>query len=310
MKYLDKNRKPFSIDEKLKEFIWDDTRAFLAVARYSTLTAAAEWLGIGIATLSRKIERLEEVLGTPLFIRLQSGYQLTEEGESLVDKAESIERAVFSLLYSDLNKDSELTGKVRLATSENLANEIILPCLSQLQSIYPNLMIELATDTQLVNLHRHDADLAIRMVRPAQGNVKFRQIGKLSFGLYANKSNAELEINTETKFISWAEQYRHFPGSEWIEKQLQGHSPYLTVSSVASMVAAVQAGLGLAVLPHFVAKRRGLSCIRDNLEVEQPIYLVIQGDLAHSRRVRVVADFLVDIISKHQSILEYGEEPQ
>ncbi|QUJ66795.1 LysR family transcriptional regulator [Photobacterium sp. GJ3] len=307
MKYLDKNQNPFFIDGKSKAFIWDDTRAFLAVARLGTLTAAAELLQVGIATLSRRVERLENALGAPLFIRLQSGYQLTEEGRGLVEKAETIEQAVFSLLSSGFNKSTEISGKVRLATTENLANEIILPALPEFQSKFPELAIELVTDTQLANLHRHDADLAIRMVRPTQGHVTFRQIGRLEFGLYDGKNKTNAEINLETKFVMWDEQYRHLPGGEWVEKQLRGRLPSLTVTSLASMIAATQAGLGLAVLPHFIAQKAGLSCIRSDMGIEQPIYLVIQADLAHSRRVRTVADFLVDVINKNQSIFERGE---
>ena len=60
--------------------VWDDTRTFLAVARCGTLSAAAQNLNVGIATLSRRIERLESALKLPLFVRQQSGYELTEDG--------------------------------------------------------------------------------------------------------------------------------------------------------------------------------------------------------------------------------------
>ena len=55
---------------------WDDARIFLAVARGGSLSAAALVLGLGIATVSRRLQRLEEALGVPLFSRHQSGYRL------------------------------------------------------------------------------------------------------------------------------------------------------------------------------------------------------------------------------------------
>ena len=120
MKYLDQNQNPFFIVGKQQSFVWDDTRAFLAVARYGTLTAASESLKIGISTISRRIDRLEGAFSAPLFIRLQSGYQLTEDGIGLIEKAEAIEQAVLSLLTTGVNSCSSLTGKVCLATAENL----------------------------------------------------------------------------------------------------------------------------------------------------------------------------------------------
>ena len=77
-----------------RPIVWDDVRAFLAVARHGTLTAAAGALGIGIATLSRRVDRLEDALGVPIFVRQQSGYQLTEEGSELLDRGDALERTL------------------------------------------------------------------------------------------------------------------------------------------------------------------------------------------------------------------------
>lgn len=89
MKKMNDLGKPISRFEKQmpRGWVWDDTRAFLAVARRGTLSGAASELNLGIATLSRRIERLEKALKLPLFVRQQSGYQLTEEGADLVEKA-------------------------------------------------------------------------------------------------------------------------------------------------------------------------------------------------------------------------------
>jgi biotin operon repressor len=56
---------------------WDDARVFLAIARRGTLSGAAADIGTGLATVSRRIERLEHALGVPLFSRHQSGYRMT-----------------------------------------------------------------------------------------------------------------------------------------------------------------------------------------------------------------------------------------
>lgn len=295
-----------------QEWVWDDTRSFLAVARRGTLSGAATDLKVGIATLSRRIERLERALGLPLFIRQQSGYLLTEEGAGMVDKAEAMEAAA-AALSSEISGQTQPTGKVRLATAENFANELIIPALPAFREQYPGVTIELITDIHTVNLHRRDADLALRMVRPERGNVTLRRLGTLGYGLYRSPdyspgvgSGPDSSLFDWTDFITWNERQAGLPAAQWVERVLRGREPILTTSSLAAQVAAVKAGLGLAVLPHLVARDAGLICEQADLGIDQTIYLVIQTDLAKSRRIRAVADFLVEMVKKNTSRLSGG----
>lgn len=290
-------------------WVWDDTRAFLAVARHGTLSGAASELHLGIATLSRRIERLEKALKLPLFVRQQSGYQLTEQGTDLVEKAEALEAAALAF-SSGAWTQAQMTGKVRLATAENLATGLIIPALPEFCKNHPHLSIELVTDVATANLHRRDADLAVRMVKPERGNVTLRRLGSLGYGLYSSRAYAaqretgpSLGCYDMDAFISWGELQSHLPAAQWVERVLQGREPVLTTTSLSTQVAATKAGLGLAVLPHFVALDAGLVCVASDIGVDQPIYLVIQSDLAQSRRVRAVADFLVDLVSRNRTRL-------
>ncbi|SIP73143.1 hypothetical protein XIS1_1750035 [Xenorhabdus innexi] len=54
----------------------------------------------------------------------------------------------------------------------------------------------------------------------------------------------------------------------------------------------------MAILPHFITDKSDLICLSSQLELELPIWLVIQADLAHSPKIRKVADFLTDIVSQ------------
>ncbi|MGL6478194.1 LysR substrate-binding domain-containing protein [Aeromonas caviae] len=64
-----------------------------------------------------------------------------------------------------------------------------------------------------------------------------------------------------------------------------------------------QAGLGLAVLPHYLARQTDLVCLLPELGVDQPIWLVLHSDLAHSRRVRAVADHLIALFERARTAL-------
>lgn len=306
MEKINDSEKQISGFEKqmLRGWVWDDTRTFLAVARHGTLSGAASELKLGIATLSRRIERLERALKLPLFIRHQSGYQLTEEGADLIEKAEALEAAA-AAFTSGVATHTQMTGKVRLATAENLATGLILPALPEFHRQYPGITLELVTDITTVNLHRRDADLALRMVKPERGHVTLRRLSALGYGLYSSPGYAaQRETSLDSgaydtdAFITWSETQSHLPTAQWVERILQGREPVLTTTSLSTQVVAAKAGLGLAVLPHFLALDAGLVCVDADIGVDQSIYLVIQSDLTQSRRTRAVADFLVDLVSR------------
>ena len=312
MKKMDDIGKEISSFEKYmpRGWVWDDTRTFLAVARHGTLSGAAAELHLGIATLSRRIERLEKALQLPLFVRMQSGYQLTEEGAGLIEKAEALEAAA-AAFTTGVSQQAQMTGRVRLATAENLATELILPALPEFCRQHPGITLELVTDITTVNLHRRDADLAIRMVKPERGHVTLRRLGTLGYGLYGSfdyvaqrKPSSDAGGYDSDAFITWGEMQSYLPAAQWSERILQGREPALTTTSVSTQVAAAKAGLGLAVLPHFVALNAGLVCVTSNIGIDQPIYLVIQTDLTQSGRIRAVADFMADLVSRNRDRLK------
>ncbi|UOA28130.1 HTH-type transcriptional regulator PgrR [Pseudosulfitobacter sp. DSM 107133] len=290
---------------------WNDTPAFLAVARTGTLTGAAASLGAGVATVSRRIERLEAALGVPLFARAQTGYQLTDEGTALMPRAEALEAAMDGF-QSAAQAGRGVQGHVRVATAENLANPLLIPSLGSLLAAHPGLTVEVSTDVASVNLHKRDADLAVRMVRPTRGHLTVRRIGTLGFGLYGSVdymaqrgSGAGVEGD---RYIGWADRFGDLPAAQWLARSFRDAAPAVVTSTLASQLSAAQAGLGLAVLPHFLARGAGLERMPVELGVDQDIWLVMHSDLMASQRVRVVADHLVSVIEAHGAQLR-GETP-
>lgn len=279
------------------------------MARTGTLSGAALHMNIGLATVSRRIERLEAAVDQPLFLRQQSGYRLTEDGHRLVERAEEMEATAQSLI-SGLEQEATVSGSVRLATAENLATGLILPELGQLKAAFPQLTLEILTDFATVNLHRRDADIALRMVKPERGNVSLQRLGTLGFGLYgargyiaARQPGVDANDFDADDFIGWFETYANLPAAQWVERVLKGRPSAVTTTSIATQLVACTQGLGLAVLPHFVCKQHGLVCLDADLGVDQTIWLVTQSDLAQSRRVRVVAEFLRRVVQENRNAL-------
>jgi len=291
------------------EFNWDDTRVFLAIARTGTLSGAAAQLEMGIATISRRLDRLEKSLGVPLFSRHQSGYRLTDDGEAMLERAEALEYA--GLAFSETAKlQGNIAGLVRIATSDNLATHFILPSLKEFLEKHPDLRVEVLSGVQSVNLHRRDADIAIRMVRPDVGNLTIKRLGTVGFGVYGAKAYVD-DLNglpgglllSEAQYVGWPESQQHLPAARWITRMLRGRPCRVEANTLVAQVSAVSAGLGLGILPHFMARKNGLQCVQPDTGADQALWMVMHSDLAGSRRVRAIADHMIDIFDEYKQQL-------
>jgi len=77
---------------------WDDLRVFLSCAEFGSFRRAALSLGVHPSTVVRRISGLEDEMGAELFTRLPEGVSLPIAGHAMLDKARSVESAIFDLL--------------------------------------------------------------------------------------------------------------------------------------------------------------------------------------------------------------------
>ncbi|MDO5642172.1 MAG: LysR family transcriptional regulator [Paracoccus sp. (in: a-proteobacteria)] len=281
---------------------WDDIRLFLALARQGTLSGAARELGIGLATISRRVARMEHALGLPLFLRHQNGYDLTDQGAALLPRAEAVELALHDMRQS-AGTQTRISGVVRLATVETLVTSLVTPALAPLLAAHPGLNVEVRFAPATVNLHRHEADLALRLIRPERGNLRMRQLAQVGFGLYGAADGAP-----SARHVVWPDAASLTVLRDWSRAFGADDAPCYAVNTLYGQVAAVAAGIGRGVLPHFMARAAGLRLLADRLPggaaMARPVLLVTHADLAASRRVSAVADALADHITARRAELE------
>ena len=289
-----------------KHMEWDDFKHFLAVARSGSLSEAARALKTSPATVGRRIAALEDRLGARLFDRGQTGYALTESGEAIRPKAEEVEEAVLSVEREASGRDLRATGKVRIATAEDIATFVVAPRLAEFQRSHPGIVLEVVAGWDVVNLTRREADIAIRTVRPLQGDVVIRQAGVWNCAVYVSKDYAArrrlkpgIEDAQDIDIISWTEE-NSFQGGDWFEKHARGAPIVFAANSRHIQYAACKAGLGAAILPCLAADRdRGLVRLVPPERVRSvDLWLVAHQDLVRTARVRAVLDFLVEILPK------------
>ncbi|MFC0227976.1 LysR family transcriptional regulator [Serratia aquatilis] len=284
---------------------WNDLRYFISVARTASLSGAAQALEVSPSTVARRIATLENSLGAHLFVRHATGYFLTDHGRDVLRQAEVIEESMLALAKRAAALDANTSGVVRLATAETLAVHLIMPALPRLLEQYPKLQLEIITGIGMADLQRYEADLALRLIRPQYGNLVIQKLGSMASAIYGsadylNRHPAIAEDPLSGRaFIIWDKAYAHLPTAQWLEKQHYDHNPALVTTSVAAQYAAVRAGIGLAVLPCFIA--RADNTLVEVVPVEkvfsEELWLVTHTDLRASARIRAVATFLQDILA-------------
>lgn len=167
---------------------WELCRTFLAIVREGSLSAAARLLGLTHPTVRRHLEELEAGLGAPLFVRSPAGLAPTDLALALREPAEAMEAAFEQFLRLGSGVGQAMVGTVRITASEVMGAEVLPPILARLRLTHPGLQFELALSDDVADLVRRDADIAVRMVRPAQADLLARKVGVVSLGFYAHET--------------------------------------------------------------------------------------------------------------------------
>jgi len=283
---------------------WDDLRHFLAVARTGSLREAARALKASAATVGRHIESLETRLAARLFEHRSTGYVLTEIGRSVMVRAEEAEAAVLAAEREVEGIDTRLSGKVRVATTDDIAAMVIVPALPAFHQRHPDIEVEITARLDLSSLTRRDADIALRTVRPEKGDLLMRRIGAVDLAVYASRGYAAAHglrggpvDFAGLEIVTWLEELATLRGGAWFAEHAADSAVVLRVNTTRLIYEACRAGLGLAILPCFGADADpDLVCVVPPADVRSvDAWVVMHRDLAQTARVRAVADLLVSL---------------
>lgn len=283
---------------------WSDYRYFLAVGRAGSLSAAARGLGVDQSTVGRRLAALEAAVGARLFDRTPEGYVLTAAGESVRGDVERLEDGFLAVERRLAGGDARVAGVVRVATTEMFASMFIIPHLAALRSRHPGLSLDLVAGIHPVDLSRREADLAVRLgAPPKQPNLIVRAIGEARFALYAAPSYLARRARPHLRgglkghaIVGYGGEMAAVPIARWLDEQGRNAEVAFRANTIAAVHDAVQAGLGLGVLPCGLGDR---DLVRvSSLAGASPIWTVVHEDLARTGRVRAVLQFLSDTLRR------------
>lgn len=283
---------------------WNDIRYFLAAVRGGSLTAASRLLSCHQPTVGRRIDALEQSLGVRLFHRHAQGLTLTDEGRGILGAAESMENAARGLRRC--GEENEIRGNVSIASPEGLAIHVIAPGLLKLHEDFPLLDVALLPSSASADLIHGEADVAVRLFRPVEGDLVARKIGEMGLGLYGARTYFDsfgmpLEMTELMRhsFIGYGARLRHVDESRWLDEAAAGGRFLLRSDDTHARLAAAVAGLGLTVLPHFLVRGTQLRPVAISVTIPpRPIWLVTHRDIRNLARIRVVFDWLEGLLKE------------
>lgn len=290
---------------------WDDVRFFLALADAGSLAAAGRALGVQHTTVARRIAQLEEDLGVTLITRTPEGVLLTPAGQKALERARTAARELDGLVDAVQNDDERAAGIVRVTMSEAISGFFVRR-LAELRTTYPELEIHVLRDNRTYDLSRGEADIAVRLTETQDPELRIKKLADLAWSLYASRGYVEahgrpssVEALRERALIGFGQALEHSTGAVWIRERGLGGQVHVHVNSILAALDAAIAGLGIAPLPCFLAHgEASLVRVLDEVLGVRTAHLVVHPDVARTRRVRVVLDFLAALVARERAILE------
>ena len=300
---------------RLQLMDWDHLRFFAALAQTGTLAGAARALAVEHTTVARRIQALEQQLGTPLFVREVSGHKLNEAGKQLLPVAQTMEKAVRGVQHWVQHTSAEpsvVAGLVRIGVTEGLGVQLLAGPLAALGQQYPKLSIDLLALPRLMHLSRREADIVISLERPKRGTVVVSKLADYHLYLYG-----ERQYLARKPLVRRHEDLRHHQFIDYVDDMLfskelqllgQLYKPAQYVfrsTSIAAQYAAVRAGAGLAVLPAFMADRDPLlqRVLAESAQFERTFWMSMPEEAKGTLRIQTVWRLLKQVMADRHAAL-------
>ncbi len=288
---------------------WQDLHYILVVARHGSVSAAARTLGVNHSTVLRRINALEERQGLRLFDRLRSGYVLSQEGERILETAQSIEETVTGLERRIAGTELQLDGTIRVTTTDSVYASVCGEHIAAFQKMYPNISIELSVTSSILSLSRRDADVAIRPSRFEPERLTGERICDFQFALYAGAAywaaNSEKPM-AEQLWLGPDERLTGSPAGRWLRAEVPNAKVVLVADSFIALADAARRNLGMVLLPCAQG-----DTMPDLLRIGPPLadyktglWVLTHRDLLGALRINTFYDFIIKALKTEERAMK------
>jgi len=287
----------------MKPFEWGDLMFFLEFVRTGSHAGAAKRLKVDHTTVRRRISSLEDGLRTKLFVSKESK-QLSPEGEQLLNYAESMETLITRAVEEVAGRDHAISGTVQIGAPEGFGARFLAPRLASFCSANPQLNVKLIMPPRAANSSIRESDLTIGFARPHQRRQIARKLTEYTLSVYASPEYLQdappltsLEDLSDHRLVGYVE------GSD---AENADHALNLRddkffgfeSTSIDAQKNVVRAGYGIGILPDFlVSGEDGLvKALSTDFSMKREFWLIIHPEMINLARVRLVIDFIVQLV--------------
>ncbi len=294
--------------------------SFVQTVDRGSFAAAARFLGISAAAVSKNVATLETTLGTRLLNRTTRSQRLAQEGEAFLERARVAIDALDAAVDAVAAQRAKATGRVRISCANSFGQTYLVPLLPGLRARHPGLQLEIDFDDRQVDLIAEGYDIGLRGGHLADSSLVSRPIATLETVLVAAPdylvrrgvpaSVAELAAHDliGIRFLSGQVSPWTFRQADGALQELRPERPVLTVSSPFAAIDAARLGMGIAQigLPHgWQLLRAGALKVvlrhqhhpgSRRLALQYPHRALI------APRVRVTVDYLAERLAANESL--------
>lgn len=301
-----------TVGPDLSRFDWGDIAVFLALARHKSLSGAARALKVNHSTIGRRVRELESALETKLFERTRHGFLLTDAGELLFKDAEGVEAHISNIALQFSGEASRISDTVRVATMEALGSLFLSPRFIDLYEEVPSINVELVTAAHWINLSKREADVLISFPKPIGHRIDSEKIGEFALFLYASRDYLDrygtpksIDDLKHHRFVGYIDELIMISAVRWLSDVLRNQDAQYRSTSLVAQYHATASGLGIAMLPTFVAGNdpRLVRILPNRIKVQRDFWLSVHHDLEHIARVKQVMKFLKNLIQENADFL-------
>jgi DNA-binding transcriptional LysR family regulator len=282
---------------------FEDIRTFVAVVQAQGFARAGKRLGIAKSAVSRRVNDLEDRLGTRLLNRTTRQFSPTPAGAELYQRGLRL-LADFQEAEDAVSTGSnEPAGKLRISAPVSFGSRCLGQIIPEFMSRFPHLQVELELEDRLIDLVANGFDVAVRISRLKDSSLIARKIVAIHHVICGSpdylrrrgrpKLPEDLQEHTTLRY-SYAGDYWEFAKNE----ALSPPSKFRCNNGDTLLEAAI-AGGGLAYLPTFivhqaVADGRLEVCLSGFEKDPIALYAVYPSARHLSANIRVFIDFLVE----------------
>lgn len=294
-------RSPLDDETILSGQFWGELRVFLAVAKAKSFNRAAEILNTSPPTVGRQVRRLQDMMGSQLFVPTQNGVKLTAKGQALAQALSSLDHSLFAISNDLKAENKEAEGIVRISITDGLNTFFVAPSVSTFTAEYPRIQLHLKSPANVVSLRDNQTDMMIGF-SPIEGSDIFVQkLGFLHFIPIVAKSYIQHhgipnKVNLKQHQFLQSEFYMAKTGlwDSWNRAVSQGQISHYCDNSMAYGML-VKAGLGVGLLGSYTVIEPNAVPLDLDVNISVPLYAIALTERLNSRPVRLVFDWLSEM---------------